>query len=234
MCFPWGCRAVRKVTFLPILIFQLLLALPLVVAGGFAVAFDGLARQYPFGELALALLTVLLFLAVLTFEYRLHLKAYPVKAGVLSRGSPEELHYFIYLLFWLMFYIPVLRMSFIPAPLSRLVMIALGARVGEGTYSSGMVFDAHFVTLGSNTQIGIDALLIPHAQAAGELAHYPIRIGNNVTIGARSIIMAGVVIEDGAVIGAGSLVTQGTHVPANEVWAGTPARLIKRAPRADA
>ena len=116
---------------------------------------------------------------------------------------------------------------------AMLVMIALGARVGEGTYSSGMVFDAHFVTLGSNTQIGIDALLIPHAQAAGELAHYPIRIGNNVTIGARSIIMAGVVIEGGAVIGAGSLVSLGTHVQANEVWAGIPARPIKRASQVD-
>lgn len=224
----------RKVTFLPILIFQLLLALPLAVASGFAFAFDGLARQLPLGELLLALLAALLFLAVLTVEYRLHLKAWPVKAGVLSRNSPEELHYFIYLLFWLMFYIPLLRMSFIPAPLSRLVMIALGARVGEGTYSSGMVFDAHFVTLGSNTQIGLDALLIPHAQAAGELAHYPIRIGNNVTIGARAIIMAGVVIEDGAVIGAGSLVTQGTRIPAGEVWAGTPARVLKRTAGADA
>ena len=224
----------RKVTFLPILIFQLLLALPLAVAGCLAFALDDLARRFPLGELALALLCGLLFLAVLTAEYRLHLKAWPVKAGVLSRNSPEELHYFIYLLFWLMFYIPLLRMSFIPAPLSRLVMIALGARVGEGTYSSGMVFDAHFVTLGSNTQIGLDALLIPHAQAAGELAHYPIRIGNNVTIGARSIIMAGVVIEDGAVIGAGSLVTQGTRVPAGEVWAGTPARSIKRTSPADA
>ena len=63
----------RKVTFLPILIFQLLLALPLAVAGGFAFTFDGLARQFPLGELALGLLSALLFLAVLTVEYRLHL-----------------------------------------------------------------------------------------------------------------------------------------------------------------
>ena len=224
----------RKVTFLPILIFQLLLVLPFAASGYLVFALDDLARGFPLGEFFLALLAAVLFLFVLTVEYRLHLKAFPVKAGVLAKDGADALQYFIYLLFWLMFYIPLLRMSFIPAPLSRLVMLALGARVGAGTYSSGMVFDAHFVTLGDNTQIGIDALLIPHAQAAGELAHYPIRIGNNVTIGARSIIMAGVVIEDGAVIGAGSLVTQGTHVAANEVWAGIPARLIKQASRADA
>lgn len=212
----------------------MLLVLPFVAAGGFAFAFDDLARRVPLGEFILLLFTALVFLTVLTLEYRLHLRAFPVKAGVLAKDGAEALHYFIYLLFWLMFYIPLLRMSFIPAPLSRLVMIALGARVGAGTYSSGMVFDAHFVTLGSHTQIGMDALLIPHAQTARELAHYPIRIGNNVTIGARSIIMAGVVIEDGAVIGAGSLVTQGTRVPAGEVWAGTPARSIKRTSPADA
>ena len=212
----------------------MLLVLPFVAAGGFAFAFDDLARRVPLGEFILLLFTALVFLTVLTLEYRLHLRAFPVKAGVLAKDGAEALHYFIYLLFWLMFYIPLLRMSFIPAPLSRLVMIALGARVGAGTYSSGMVFDAHFVTLGSHTQIGMDALLIPHAQTARELAHYPIRIGNNVTIGARAIIMAGVVIEDGAVIGAGSLVTQGTHVPAGEVWAGTPARALKRTAGADA
>lgn len=151
----------RKITFLPILIFQMLLALPFVVAGSFAFAFDDLARRFPLGEFFLLLLTALLFLTVLTLEYRLYLSFFPVKAGVLSRDSAEELYYSIYVLFWLMFYTPLLKMSFIPVPLSRLVLIALGARVGEGTYSAGMVFDAHFVTLGSNTQIGSDALLVP-------------------------------------------------------------------------
>ncbi len=223
----------RKVSFLPILIFQLLLVIPVAASGYFAFACSDLAGRFLFGEFVLLLATALLFLVFLTVEYRLYLRIYPVKTGLLPRNGPEELQYFVYLLFWLMFYIPLLRMSFIPAPLSRLVMIALGGRVGEGTYSSGIVFDAHFVTLGSHTQIGLDALLIPHSQAGGELAHYPIQVGNNVTIGARSIIMAGVVIEDGAVIGAGSLVSLGTHVQANEVWAGIPARPIKRASQVD-
>jgi acetyltransferase-like isoleucine patch superfamily enzyme len=135
----------------------------------------------------------------------------------------------VYIMFWLMIFLPLLRMAIIPVPLSRLVLLALGARVGEGTYSSGLVFDPHFVTLGSQTQIGYDAVLIPHAQARGELAHYPIRIGSKVTIGARSVVLAGVTIEDGAIVGSCSLVTGGTHIPANEVWAGIPARRISGA-----
>ena len=119
--------------------------------------------------------------------------------------------------------------ALIPVPLSRLVLIALGARVGEGTYSSGLVFDPHFVTIGSGTQLGFDCLVVPHAQAGGRLAHHSIRIGSGVTIGGRSVIMAGARIDDGAVIGFCSLVTAGTHVGAGEVWAGTPARPIRRA-----
>lgn len=53
----------------------------------------------------------------------------------------------------------------------------------------------------------------------------PIHIGDNVFIGARSIIMKGVTIGDGAVIGAGSVVTK--DVPANTIVAGNPAVVIR-------
>jgi acetyltransferase-like isoleucine patch superfamily enzyme len=53
----------------------------------------------------------------------------------------------------------------------------------------------------------------------------PIRLGKNVWMGARCIVLKGVHIGDGAVIGAGSVVTK--SVPANEVWAGNPARTMR-------
>lgn len=54
----------------------------------------------------------------------------------------------------------------------------------------------------------------------------PICIEDNVFIGAHSIILKGVTIGKGAVIGAGSVVTK--SIPNNEVWAGNPARFIKK------
>lgn len=51
-------------------------------------------------------------------------------------------------------------------------------------------------------------------------------IGNDVWIGHRAFIKQGVKVSDGAVIGAGSIVTK--DIPAYEVWAGNPARLIKK------
>ncbi|QSW99641.1 CatB-related O-acetyltransferase [Haloterrigena alkaliphila] len=53
----------------------------------------------------------------------------------------------------------------------------------------------------------------------------PISVGNDVWIGARSIILSGVDIGDGAVIGAGSIVTE--DVEPYSVVAGVPAKHIK-------
>lgn len=54
----------------------------------------------------------------------------------------------------------------------------------------------------------------------------PIKIGDVVFIGARSIICKGVTIGDHAMIAAGSVVVK--DVPANEVWGGNPAKFIKK------
>ncbi len=51
-------------------------------------------------------------------------------------------------------------------------------------------------------------------------------IGNDVWIGIRAIILPGVTVGDGAVIGAGSVVTK--DVGPYEIWAGNPARLIRK------
>ena len=51
-------------------------------------------------------------------------------------------------------------------------------------------------------------------------------VENDVWIGMGSFVKAGVTIHNGAVIGMGSVVTH--DVPAYEVWAGNPARMIKK------
>lgn len=54
----------------------------------------------------------------------------------------------------------------------------------------------------------------------------PIRIGNDVWIGARAIVLGGIQVGDGAVIGAGAVVTK--NVAPYEIVGGVPARLIRQ------
>ena len=56
-------------------------------------------------------------------------------------------------------------------------------------------------------------------------AEKPVMICDNVFIGAKSIILKGVTIGENSIIGAGSVVTK--SVPANQVWAGNPAKFIR-------
>lgn len=54
----------------------------------------------------------------------------------------------------------------------------------------------------------------------------PVLIKRYSFIGAHSLILKGVVIGEASVIGAGSVVTQ--SVPSGEIWAGNPARFVRK------
>lgn len=54
---------------------------------------------------------------------------------------------------------------------------------------------------------------------------YPIKVGNNVWIGAGVHVLAGVTIGDNCVIGAGSVVNK--DIPANTLAAGNPCKVIR-------
>ena len=54
----------------------------------------------------------------------------------------------------------------------------------------------------------------------------PIKIGDNVFIGANVFVLKGVEIGRNSIVGAGSVVSR--DIPENEIWAGNPARFIKK------
>jgi acetyltransferase-like isoleucine patch superfamily enzyme len=61
---------------------------------------------------------------------------------------------------------------------------------------------------------------------SAEATTKPISVGDDVFIGANSIVLKGVEIGDRSVIGAGSVVSK--SIPPDEVWAGNPARFIRK------
>lgn len=129
---------------------------------------------------------------------------------------------------------PIYKDNFIQqnASLNNINNIKLGGKVYIG--ENCRIFAEGGLTIGAYTKIGEDCLIMTtnHNYQSENRIPYdhigiasPINIGKNVWIGARSIILAGVKISDGAIIAAGSVVTK--SVPYCAIVGGNPAKIIK-------
>jgi len=111
--------------------------------------------------------------------------------------------------------------------------------IGENTgISGGSICAAISVEIGNECLLGANVILADtdfHAISPNsrrfsnnvlDIGAAPIIIGNNVFIGANSIILKGVRIGKNSTIGAGSVVTK--DVPENSIVAGNPARLLRQ------
>lgn len=106
--------------------------------------------------------------------------------------------------------------------------------IGENFYANMncVILDEATVTFGDNVFIAPNCgfYTAGHPLDAGlrnrglEYA-LPITVGNNVWIGAQSVILPGVTIGDNCVIGAGSVVTR--NIPPNTVAVGNPCKVLK-------
>ena len=101
-------------------------------------------------------------------------------------------------------------------------VINIGAEIGECT-----MVDMNAV-VGARGKLGKRVHLGAGAVVAGVLeppSKSPCEIGDDVLIGANSVILEGVKIGNGSVIAAGSVVVK--DVPSGVVVAGSPAKIIK-------
>ena len=102
-------------------------------------------------------------------------------------------------------------------------VINIGAEIGTGTMSDmGAVLGGRAI-VGKNSHVGAGAVLAGVIEPASA---EPVRVGDNVLIGANAVVIEGVQIGNGSVVAAGAIVT--TDVPENVVVAGVPARVIKK------
>lgn len=180
-----------------------------------------------FRALILVSSTVLLIYLYAILVYRALLYLVPLPQGVVTPHTPQETITNLNILFYLLLFNSLIRTHFIPVPLLRLVYLALGARLGSNTYCAGVMLDPALTEIGSNSIVGHDAVIFAHVIEGERLELQPVRIGDNVTIGATAVIMAGVKIGDGSIISAGAVVTKDSCIGAAEVWGGIPARKLK-------
>ena len=88
-----------------------------------------------------------------------------------------------------------------------------------------MIF-GDYVFVGPNcTFTTAEHAIDPEMRKNGIEISKPITIGNNVWIGAGSVILAGVTIGDNSVIGAGSVVNK--DIPSNVVAVGVPCKILR-------
>lgn len=112
--------------------------------------------------------------------------------------------------------------------------------IGDGCgISSSCIWARESIVIGNNVNIGADCIVFDHdahsldhlkrrcyADDSAGTATAPIRIADDVLIGARTIVLKGVTIGARAIVGAGSVVAG--DIPAGEIWAGNPAKFIKK------
>jgi acetyltransferase-like isoleucine patch superfamily enzyme len=126
------------------------------------------------------------------------------------------------------------RLSGTQAPLELVAAAGGVLEIGERTFinfGTSIVANER-ITVGARCQIGPFCMLMDNSYHRLEPERRdetppsaPVAIGDNVWLGARTIVLPGVTIGDDAVIGAGSVVTR--DVPARTFAAGAPARVVK-------
>lgn len=223
----------RKISAAQTLCFVLAFSLALALSLGTVLLIPMTHALGDFRGVTLVAAELTLFYLYAMALYRLFLRLRPLTLGPIGKGTPEEFTYHVYLLFYLVLFHSLTRSRFVPVPLMRLVYLALGARLGENTYSAGTILDPPLTEVGDNVIIGHDAVLFSHASEREDLSLAPIRIGHGVTIGAKSVIQPGVVIGDRAIVAVNAVVSKNTVIPPGEVWGGIPARRLRGAEETD-
>lgn len=117
----------------------------------------------------------------------------------------------------------------------RDAVLAIGNNVGM---SQAALICHKSITIGNDVKIGGGVCIYdtdfhsldPEIRRSKEdLKHRmekPVVICDNVFIGAKTTVLKGVTIGENSIVGAGSVVTK--SVPPNEIWAGNPARFIRK------
>lgn len=122
--------------------------------------------------------------------------------------------------------------------------------IGEGSsiwYQCMVRGDVNYIRIGKNTNIQDGTMIHVASEKLGDL---PTIIGDNITvghmallhactvedeafIGMKAMLLDGSVVERRAMVAAGAVVTPGKVVKSGELWAGTPAKFMRKLTDAD-
>lgn len=107
-----------------------------------------------------------------------------------------------------------------------LVKFKHGKRFYSNTHIDTLI--PQFVEIGDNFISAPGSLITAHDAStflfSGKYRVEKVKIGNNVFLGANSVVLPGVTIGDNVIVGAGAIVTK--NLESNGVYVGNPAKFI--------
>jgi maltose O-acetyltransferase len=113
-----------------------------------------------------------------------------------------------------------------PVPLLKLFGLRTGKNFTLNVH--GMIVDPNLVRFGDNCTVGGETIVCAHAVEGKSVYRKKIKIGNNVEVGAKSVVGPGSVVEDNVIIGAQSFVPKDFHLKGNKIYVGVPARPLRQ------
>lgn len=126
----------------------------------------------------------------------------------------------------------VSKWSCLPSGIRIRILRAGGVKIGKDCFIGANVeFDGIFpnlIEIGDRCVITSGSFILSHFYNTDDRKFYSgkVKIGNDVFIGLNTLIVNSVNIGDSATIGAGSVINK--DIPSNELWAGNPAKMIKK------
>lgn len=104
----------------------------------------------------------------------------------------------------------------------------MGAKMANTVYIAPNVRldDPWGLEVDEGTTFGHSSMVLSHSIEGNQITCQKVIIGKDVLVGARSVILPGVTIEDGATVAANSVVLKDTVIKKDETWGGIPAKLI--------
>jgi acetyltransferase-like isoleucine patch superfamily enzyme len=113
-------------------------------------------------------------------------------------------------------------------PLINWYFRGLGARIGRRVnINTTTLWDWDMLTLHDDCVLGGESVVQGHLLEGGKVKMAPVVIGTKALVGSRASVMPGCVLGERALLAAGGVLKKHEQVPANAIYGGVPAKLVR-------
>jgi len=110
---------------------------------------------------------------------------------------------------------------------NRFTLKWFGVKIGKKCMCDNSWISSEFVSIGKNCIIGFGSTILSFGIEQDKLILKKIFVEDNVTLGAKCILLPGTVIENGAKLSAHSYTNYDALLKSNKIYIGHPSKLIE-------